>query len=92
MSKDKMREEFERAVHQNWPFASLLRVNQVGSPKDGFYRDDRIQHAWWAWQSSRASLVVELPSEYDCCGGTTSYEIREMAIEAVEAEGLGWKS
>ncbi|SEE13302.1 hypothetical protein [Pseudomonas coleopterorum] len=88
MGNDKMRDEFERAVQRDWPSASLLRVNQVGAPTNGFYRDDRVQHAWWGWLSSRASLVVDLPSEYDCCGGTTSYEIREMAIEAVEAAGL----
>ncbi len=61
MSNDKMREEFENAVKRDWPSAPLLRLNQVGAPGDGFYRDDRIQHAWWGWQSSRAALVVQLP-------------------------------
>lgn len=75
MSSEKMREEFESAVKRDWPSARLLRINQVGSQADGFYRDDRIQHAWWGWQASRAAVVVELPEpyavigDYAACGG-----------------------
>lgn len=62
MNIEKIRGEFESAVKRDWPFAPLLRVNQVGAPSDRFYRDDRIQHAWWGWQASRSSLEIELPT------------------------------
>jgi len=93
--KDKMREEFEGAVKRDWPSAPLLRVNQVGAPSDGFYRDDRIQHAWWGWQASRAALVFELPVVDEREWAVTSDECAAMRegieVMARRIESSGFK-
>lgn len=82
MGNDKMREEFEAWATENGMAIHLARG------ESGLYGSPVTQRYWGCWQTSRAAVVVELPTEYDCCGGTTSYEIREMAIKAVEAAGL----
>jgi hypothetical protein len=83
MSTEKMREEFEAWALEGWAEESLSRFT------NGDYCGHTLNFCWLAWQASRKSIVIDLPTEYDCCGGTTSYEIRDMAIEAVKEKGLG---
>jgi len=88
MSSEKMRKGFEAWAGARWGRKTLLRINHPGSPSDGDYELGNVDDCWESWQAAIASLEVELPSEYDCCAGTTSYEIREMAIESVKSIGL----
>ena len=53
---DKMREEFEAWVKQNWPNQSLDQFN------NGEYQGFTLNHCWDAWKASRAALVIELPT------------------------------
>lgn len=60
MSDSKMREEYEEVVRRE--FASM------GKPEPDFRRNSLGDYihathaaAWWAWQASRAAVVVELP-------------------------------
>jgi len=55
MSEEKMREEFEAwAAHHGY---DLTRDDVVVA-----YASEETDRAWWAWQASRAALVVELPT------------------------------
>lgn len=84
MSKEEMRKEFEAWVKTfNSMPAALFHDNE------GCYTNDFIECRWLGWQASRQNILIDLPTEYDCCGGTTSYEIRDMAIQAVKEKGLG---
>ena len=51
---EKMRAEFEVAAKT----AQGLDVTRL---PHGGYRSFATHQAWWAWQASRAALVVELP-------------------------------
>lgn len=89
---DKMREEFEAAVLRDWPQAQLRRCDAVSS-RAGQYVDERIQHAWWGWQASRAALVIELPPEWAPVSERDegANEMREHCVSAIEAAGLKMK-
>lgn len=52
---EKMRAEFEA-----WAF---LNIGGLDRWPDGSYRNEFMQTAWQAWQASRASLVVGLPTQ-----------------------------
>lgn len=54
MSEEKMRAEFEGAAKREQGL-DLTRLPHGG------YRSFATHQAWWAWQASRATLVVELP-------------------------------
>ena len=55
MNEEKMRAEFEIAAKT----AQGLDVTRL--PQGG-YMSFATHAAWWAWQASRAALVVELPT------------------------------
>ncbi|HAU4295908.1 MULTISPECIES: hypothetical protein [Serratia] len=56
---DKLREEFEEWAAND---RSELDVWQRGN-KVGEYKNPVVGKMWKAWQASRASIVVELPSK-----------------------------
>lgn len=66
-----MREEFEAAIFAEVNEQRAAEGEFVLQHPEGlFARDDDgsylirwVKSAWWAWQASRASLRVELPSE-----------------------------
>lgn len=60
MSAEKMREEFESAfvAHKVEECGEGYRSTAEYMLKD---RNILAEEAWWAWQTSRATLVVELP-------------------------------
>lgn len=93
MSVEKIRKEFEiefdsYLLQDGWNQASLGMMKERDS--EGEYTAARTQGAWWAWQASRAAVVVELPD-----GGTseeyaygTPVVARGVALHAIQAEGL----
>ncbi|WAT26774.1 hypothetical protein [Pseudomonas sp. GXZC] len=62
---DKMREEFEAAyaagVSQQ-KGADAFQPASLARSTDGYYVISLVQSAWWGWQQSRESLVMELPA------------------------------
>ena len=95
MSIEKMREEFEAACVQHANDAGFPEYDYgfERSSEDGnCYLDSHTQAAWWAWQASRAALVIELPplknstSYYD--GGDQHDEVLRRCRTAIEAAGV----
>jgi len=91
------REDFEQAaieslVAEGYSIGSAVEVMARGS--DGEYRSVRFNGAWWAWQATRAQLVIDLPMPKDFPDGTGDYY--EMIdpddlIEAIHAAGVQTK-
>lgn len=80
---DKMREEFEE-----WANAERLPI--LFLEKHGFYESHVTEIAWQAWQASRKSLVVELPSFF-----SERYEseicFTDNVESALDAVGVSYK-
>lgn len=86
---NKMREQFEAWILENWPGQYLDRF------ETGEYHGFTLEHCWKAWQASREAVVVELP---DSIVGARRYQHAEAAFahkegiddcrEAIEAQGL----
>lgn len=99
MSEDKMREEFEAAYREEWvrqrDGADITLFDEATLIKDdGVYRIGPIQGMWWAWQASRAALIVGLPARWNDDDGKF-YKDRagphmdsKEVIEAIEAAGV----
>lgn len=106
---DKMGEEFEtayveemvRRCGEGYRSSVLYSLSLKGQYGD--YLHVTASQAFWAWQASRAALVIELPpeesgaeKEYDgnyvvgCQQGWN--EMRDKAIVAIEAVGVRVKS
>ena len=58
MDIEKMRDDFEQAIAIE---AGEQLVTIQLSRKDDSYSTSVLIYAWWAWQKSRESLVIELP-------------------------------
>jgi hypothetical protein len=67
MSIEKMREEFEAAFAEEMVarcgegYRSSVEFFFVEKEPDGTYSNPIAHAGWWAWQASRAALVIELP-------------------------------
>lgn len=78
---DKMREEFQAAFEEEMVarcgegFRSSVRFFFVEKEPDGSYSNPIAHAGWWAWQASRAAVVVEL---------------RDAYLKGWEASGEGW--
>jgi hypothetical protein len=59
---DKMREEFEVAIAKNQLDGGFPPANFERCGLDGRYVLPELEGAWWGWQASRESLVIELPT------------------------------
>lgn len=86
MSIEKMREEFEAAFVEN-----EVRLCGEGMRGSALYMIETdvvtVRIGWWAWQASRAAVVVELPS----FSGYRDHVVRELQAAfkyAAEAQGL----
>lgn len=82
---DKMREEFEAAVLSEYPNQNM------GKFASGEYQSTTIEHCWWAWQASRASIEVELPDYTNPFYGGDNFDECQYAADcekAIEAAGL----
>ncbi|WP_336341796.1 hypothetical protein [Pseudomonas atacamensis] len=84
---DKMREEFEAAYKDACLKRPIPRFDAAVFAKDhcGDYLNPLVQSAWWAWQESRAALVVELP--FDVTGGHYRLAV-ETCKRCIEAAGV----
>jgi hypothetical protein len=111
MSIDKMREEFEFAIRNNGFFHDATEAAKdayLERGSNGQYRSLQVNGAWWGWQASRESLVVELPDDgiEDCQkewperGAKYEYDTFDTGYlfacmkheQAIEAAGLKVKS
>lgn len=102
---EKIREEFEAAY-----FAHIQ--NKLGGPvpksilneylecgSDGEYRSFQAAGAWWGWQASRESLVIELPEDFTSVGSPNMRmlvahhrEVVGLLVQSIEAAGVKVKS
>ena len=91
MNIEKMREEFEAE------FRNSSRVDgdqayadsMLERGHDGEYRSFWIAGAWWGYQASRESLVIELPQQ---SGANLSWnQAIRYCIQAIEAAGVKTK-
>ncbi|SEE39431.1 hypothetical protein [Pseudomonas coleopterorum] len=92
---EKMREEFEA-----WYLASMVELlgkgvrdqaqkNLAWTRDDGTYADPALRLGLMAWQASRAAVMVQMPQQ---SGVNLDWnQAIRYCIQAVEAEGLGWK-
>lgn len=82
---DKMREEFETAValEAGEPVLAvyLSRRNET-------YSTSTLHFAWWAWQTSREVLVIELPKTIHAGGPDDDIYWPSDVRAAIEAAGL----
>lgn len=60
MSNEKMREDFESAYSKRLRSGGFEGVIEFKRHEDG-YANFFTDGAWWGWQASRESLVIELP-------------------------------
>lgn len=95
MNIEKMREEFEAAFRQGFGFGRLT----AGANADAA---NMLKAAEWAWQASRAAVIVELPARWSPEGDEflmSQYDPEEARMEAyngalddcrkaIEASGL----
>ncbi|ALX78335.1 hypothetical protein ACLF30_000216 [Cronobacter sakazakii] len=72
---DKSREQFEAAIKQKYDDLIDQRVCKNG---DGDYMAWDMQVAWWAWQTSRAAVEIELPKP-----AYQRYEIQAIANHTI---------
>lgn len=103
MNIEKMREEFELsyAAHiqekLGGPIPKGVLDEYMVRGSDGEYRSYQAQGAWWGWQASRESLVIELPERLnegwqdgDPMGTHPDgdWMRSDEVIQAIEAAGL----
>lgn len=92
---DLMREQFEAAVIARMKGSGYLeveiRVECLQRDSSGGYIDGSVDAWWHFWQASRATMVVELPSEYVLPPvmdhETLVNACREQDCAAIEAAG-----
>ena len=82
---DKSREEFETAIKNEFGDSIDYRVCGNG---DGEYLAWDMQVAWWAWQASRAAVVVELPKDVTNVTNKAYEEGRDDVITAIGKAGV----
>lgn len=95
MGIEQARVNFEIAyaekLNSDHPGASVT-ANEVKASRNGDeYAGQLASSAWWAWQASRESLVIELPvrdSDPTPGEGWARDAAIEACAEAIEAAGL----
>ncbi|WP_409286898.1 hypothetical protein [Pseudomonas guariconensis] len=98
---NQVREQFEAAylaeMKRLHGITGTAESNLAWRREDGSYVDPMLRLALWAWETSRHSLVVELPSPEAAKRHATSYEegfadgeerATERAKKAIEVLGL----
>ena len=80
---DKVREEFEKWLQSTTDFDTYRTNYAMTKPEDQQYMCHRTNLAWFAWKSSRESIVVQLPE--NCKGNAlTVSELKEQ----LDKEGI----
>lgn len=98
MSLEEMRNDFEKvlASYMGLPPEQLKSYRSddqhyENTPGNG-YAHGGMDIGWWAWQASRAALVVELPAIDDPdCGQRVSFHLgayKGQCRQAIKAAGL----
>ncbi len=86
MDTNKMREEFETQFVEEY-----VRVLGEGARELAAHalaaNSPVVSMSWWAWQSSRAAAVVELP-KFEDYPASMERDMRESLRAAIEAQGL----
>lgn len=87
---DNLREEFEQWWKSEYG-APLSDFNELWCAEGG-YCDEDLDRQWEAWQASRASIVVDLPTKHDPADMFVSdaYDAEEVA-SAIRSIGLSIK-
>lgn len=90
MDTNKMREQFELAWRARYPEHGEIALKRSGfAPED--YCNTRVKDAWWAWQASRAAVMVELPPKWNDATHSNK-QAWDCGIDdarmAIEAQGL----
>lgn len=86
MDTNKMLKEFIR-TYRSLLIAEGMNVQESRFELcDGEFVHRETAIAWWAWQGSRANLVVELPKDIVTMAGPVLYADDVRA--AIEAQGL----
>lgn len=96
MNIEKMREEFEAAYVEGLVercgegFRSTAVYSLTEKNPDGRYKNYTDFVAWWAWQASRESLVIELPESWETYCGTTEEHVMyaDEVKDAIKSAGL----
>lgn len=82
---DLMREEFEAAFVEE-----EVRLLGEGFRTSVMYMIElntiNVRSAWWAWQASRESLVIEVPELINC-----GEDMGCAFLKAIEAAGVKYK-
>lgn len=106
MNIEKMREEFEFAIRNGGFFHDATEAAKdayLECGSNGQYRSLQVNGAWWGWQASRESLVIELPyvasypaneasSDQDYYLDEAKSDMRHQCRKAIEAAGLKVRS
>ncbi|WP_458373030.1 hypothetical protein [Pseudomonas laurylsulfatiphila] len=79
MSNDKIREEFEVAFAEKFGITSEF-IRDSGDKE----LTQMIGAAWWGWQASRESLVIELPQVVGYEGAYDSLRNNDFADQGSE--------
>lgn len=91
MDTNKMREEFIRAYRVMLIKTDMNVQRRHFELQDGEFVDRQTAIAWWAWQASRAAVVVDLSDLSRCfspndCGDWAMWldDVKKL----IEAQGL----
>ena len=77
---NKSQKDFEKFAN-HWRYDLTLT-------EEGYYSNTLTQHAWNAWEASRAALVVELP---DVCDLHPRKMLESEVIKRLEKAGVKYK-
>jgi hypothetical protein len=83
---DQMRAEFEASVTERY---GKQHAGAFDRFIDGDYKRPSIANLWWAWQASRAAIVVELPQAFEG-DDFKMYDGAEL-IAAIQSAGVSVK-
>jgi hypothetical protein len=84
---DKMREEFEAAYQAESDGRGKFQPAPFTTYPDGAYAIPMVDMAWWAWQASRAALLIELPRDDVYCDDEAIAALNDCR-EAIETAGV----
>lgn len=89
MSTEQMRQEFEKAyllVVNEGEKIEITEEDMRNSRRGDEYTGTIASAAWWAWQASRAAVLIDLPDYCNCCYEPS--EVAENFLDAIKAAGL----
>lgn len=97
MSNEEMRKEFEAAAESKFKNVdfSICTAERGYIYSVGEYTQPALQTMWWAWQTSRAAIEVELPgmpkaqrSDEEATFSAGGCDMLRQCRKAIESAGL----